>query len=349
MNAQQTSHQTPTPHEVTASLPTLEKGGRIPIVFHPCYDIALTDIRSSHPFDFKKRGNVYAELQRELRLASSTIYKPERASDALLSLVHEIEYLNAVRNPALAAKVMGLPDLASCQADVIERGLLDPLRYAVSGTLLAAKLAAEHRWAINLSGGFHHAKRAQAEGFCFFADTAIAVRALQLENPALQVMSVDLDAHQGNGVAEELGGDPRVCLFDIYNRDIYPRQHGVGHKIKHNFPVPGSIDDAAYMALLQTHLPLALESFRSDLLVYNAGSDICAGDRLGRMKISERTLYDRDAFVFGQAFQRNIPIVMLLSGGYSSRSPQLIAGSIMHTLRRHMGDELYERLSNPYL
>ena len=122
------------------SLPPLERAGKIPFVFHNCYDISLDGVRSLHPFDFKKRSGVYAELERELRLSRSSIYTPERANDALLGLVHEPSYIRALSNPALAAKVMGIPDLAFLPADTIEHGLLDPLRYAVGGTVLVVLL-----------------------------------------------------------------------------------------------------------------------------------------------------------------------------------------------------------------
>ncbi|NDC36554.1 MAG: histone deacetylase [Proteobacteria bacterium] len=338
----------PSQRQQALSAPSLERRGKVPIVFHPSYDIAFSDITSAHPFEFKKRGTIYSELKREIGLSPGTTYTPERANDHLLGLVHDSTYLSSLGTPKQAARVMGLPDLASFSMERISKGLLDPLRYAVSGTVLAAQLAMEHRWAINLSGGFHHAKANRAEGFCFFADAAIAVRALQLENPQFKVLSVDLDAHQGNGVALLLGEDPNVCLFDIYNRDIYPQEPEAAQRIKYNLPVPSSITDAEYLGLLQARLPEALDNFQAHMILYNAGSDIFIEDRLGRMRISEGSIYERDAFVFSEAFRRNIPIVMLLSGGYSSRSPQLIAGSILHMLRRHMADEIEERLSNPY-
>lgn len=326
-----------TPGTAALTLPALERAGRIPIVFHPRYDFGLEHLERQHPFDFGKRGRVFHELRSRLEFNPDSIYTPERASDALLGLVHDSAYLRSLPDPQLASTVMGLPELREASAETIAEGLLEPLRYAVGGTLLAAKLAREHGWAINLSGGFHHAKQSSAEGFCFLADTAVAIKALHLEHPSLRVMSVDLDAHQGNGVADILGADPRVCLFDMYNRDIYPRDPGAAELIDFDFPLPGSIDDAGYMGTLQRNLPQAVDSFRPDLLIYNAGSDIFVGDRLGRMRIAERTIYARDEFVFAEAFQRQIPIVMLLSGGYSKRSPELIAGSIMHVLRRHMG------------
>ncbi len=322
-------------------LPTLERAGRIPIVFHPEYDIGLADIQGRHPFEFNKRSKIFAELRSRLTFSPEAVFTPEPANNTLLGLVHDEEYLRTVGNPEQVATVMGLPELRSYPTESIERRLIDPLRFAVGGTVLATRLAEEHGWAINLSGGFHHAKSGTAEGFCFFADTAVAIRALHVERPALRVMSVDLDAHQGNGVASILGDDPRVCLFDIHNRDIYPRDPEATQRIAFNYPVPSAISDDAYLDLLKRELPRALDTFQSDLIMYSAGSDIFAGDRLGKMRIAERTVYARDEFVFEEAFRRDIPIVMLLSGGYSSRSSNLIAGSIMHVLRKHMGVGLF--------
>lgn len=322
-------------------LPSLERSGRIPIVFHPQYDIALGEIQGSHPFEFNKRSRIFAELKSRLTFSPEAIFTPEPASNTLLGLVHDENYLETISDPVQVASVMGLPELRTYPTESIERRLIDPLRFAVGGTVLAARLAEEHGWAINLSGGFHHAKSSAAEGFCFFADTAVAVRALHVERPELRVMSVDLDAHQGNGVASILGGDPRVRLFDIHNRDIYPRDPEATRRIDFNYPVPSAITDSEYLELLKRELPRALDAFPSDLLIYSAGSDIFAGDRLGKMRIAERTVYARDEFVFEEAFRREIPIVMLLSGGYSSRSPNLIAGSIMHVLRKHMGVGLF--------
>jgi len=327
--------------ETPFRLPSLERHGRIPLVFHPQYDIALKDVQSRHPFEFNKRSKVFAELQSRLVFSPESTFSPEPASDTLLSLAHEESYLKSVADPERVAAVMGLPELRHFPVESIQRGLLEPLRYAVGGTVLATRLAEEHGWAINLSGGFHHAKSAAAEGFCFFSDTAIAIRALQAERPTIQVMSVDLDAHQGNGVASILGEDPRVCLFDIYNRDIYPRDSHASGQVDYNLGVASGITDEQYLALLRSELPQALDDFKSDLIIYSAGSDILRGDRLGKMRLAESTLFTRDEFVFAEAFKREIPIVMVLSGGYSNRSSQLIASWIMHVMRSHLGVRVF--------
>ena len=327
----------------SSRLPSLMQHGRIPLVFHPEYDIALGEIQGRHPFEFNKRSKIFHELKHRLNFPADATFTPEPASNTLLSLAHENDYLAKVADPALVATVMGLPELRTFPSESIERGLLNPLRYAVGGTLLAARLATEHGWAINLSGGFHHAKSSSAEGFCFFSDTAVAIRALQIDKPDLRVLNVDLDAHLGNGVASILGADPQVCLFDIHNREIYPHDPAASAKINFNFPVSSRISDEEYLTLLRTQLPRALDTFPADLIMYSAGSDIFSGDRLGRMRISEGAIYRRDEFVFAEAFRREIPIVMVLSGGYSSRSSNLIAGAIMHVMRSQLGLGVFER------
>lgn len=70
--------------------------------------------------------------------------------------------------------------------------------------------------------------------------------------------------------------------------------------------------------------------FNPELLVYNAGTDILEGDPLGRLKISPDGIALRDEKVFRFARKKNIPIVMLTSGGYMKSSARVIADSILN-------------------
>lgn len=45
----------------------------------------------------------------------------------------------------------------------------------VGGTILAAKLAKERGWAINVGGGFHHCCGAKGGGFCAYADISLCI------------------------------------------------------------------------------------------------------------------------------------------------------------------------------
>jgi histone deacetylase 11 len=74
------------------------------------------------------------------------------------------------------------------------------------GTILAARESLRHGLAINLGGGFHHAKPAGGEGFCIYSDIGIAVASLRADgllDVSSRVAYIDTDAHQGNGVCHE--------------------------------------------------------------------------------------------------------------------------------------------------
>jgi histone deacetylase 11 len=62
--------------------------------------------------------------------------------------------------------------------------------------VLAARLALEHGWAINIGGGFHHASRRKGGGFCVYADVTMCIRVLLEDGLIERAMIVDLDAHQ---------------------------------------------------------------------------------------------------------------------------------------------------------
>lgn len=66
------------------------------------------------------------------------------------------------------------------------------------GTVVAAALAMERGWAVNLGGGMHHARHDDGEGWCAFADINLAVRRLRAASGGAvkRVMVVDLDVHQ---------------------------------------------------------------------------------------------------------------------------------------------------------
>lgn len=53
-----------------------------------------------------------------------------------------------------------------------------------------------------------------------------------------------------------------------------------------------------------------------EFIIYNAGTDIMAGDPLGNCCISPAGIQRRDEVVFKWANHKKIPILMLLSGGY---------------------------------
>ncbi|RTG87963.1 histone deacetylase 8 [Schistosoma bovis] len=97
---------------------------------------------------------------------------------------------------------------------------------AVQGSLAAANaLICRHcEVVINWGGGWHHAKRSEASGFCYLNDAVLAVHRLVSSTPSdispnrqTRVLYVDLDLHHGDGVEEAFWYSPRVVTFSVHH------------------------------------------------------------------------------------------------------------------------------------
>jgi histone deacetylase 11 len=66
-----------------------------------------------------------------------------------------------------------------------------------------------------------------------------------------------------------------------------------------------------------------------ELAIYNAGTDVLAGDPLGGLRLSPGDILTRDQFVIQTLRDRNLPTVVLTSGGYTIASHQSIAQMIL--------------------
>lgn len=305
----------------------------LPVVFHPVYDVDFgflnPIIGALHSFDGCKYGRVMKSIAPYIK--DEYKHVPSEVTEEQLRLVHTAEYLQTLHDSKQVAQILEVPNIVDLRSWVLK-----PMRYATGGTILTVKLALKYGKAINLSGGYHHAKPNNGEGFCVYADIPIAIHSLWKENPSLKVMVIDLDAHQGNGVAESLKhelrkADSRVALFDMYNAQRYPGPYdGTRAYIRYNNPLSNGTDDQLYLDRLITQLPLALDEFKPDLIIYNAGTDILEGDKLGGLSVSAAGIVERDQFVFEQAQSNKIPIAMVLSGGYTRQSADIIAKSIIN-------------------
>jgi len=83
-----------------------------------------------------------------------------------------------------------------------------------------------------------------------------------------------------------------------------------------------------YLKLLEQELPLSIEEFNPEFILYNAGTDCLDGDPLGNLNLSPEAIASRDEIVFQHALSRDIPIIMVLSGGYQLNNANVISVSI---------------------
>jgi len=282
-----------------------------------------------HSFDGEKYQRALALLAQRGVSLEGRVLEPTEVTREQLELVHDPGYLDSLTNPEVIAGILEVRSLAALPIEVLDEQALLPMRLATGGTIQAALCALESGAAVNLSGGYHHAKRSSGEGFCTYSDHAIAVEVVRALHEVERVMVVDLDVHQGNGVEAIFKGDDGVEVFDIYNEDIYPwRDPEAVGGIRWDHPLRSGASGDEYLGLLRAHLPGALEEFRPELLLYNAGTDVFAGDPLGKLELSEADVLERDRFVWDEALRREIPIAMVPSGGYTDDSHRLLANAL---------------------
>ena len=73
--------------------------------------------------------------------------------------------------------------------------VLDPMARATQGSVDATCMAFKYGWAINLSGGYHHACSTKGGGFCIYPDITFVVHFARKWHGIKRVMIIDLDAH----------------------------------------------------------------------------------------------------------------------------------------------------------
>jgi acetoin utilization deacetylase AcuC-like enzyme len=305
--------------------------GSMKCAYHPGYQVPLP---AGHPFPISKYP-----LLKDLILADGTIseaelMEPQPLDLAALALVHTDDYLGKLDGPGLSAaeqRRLGMP---------WSQALWVRSRLAAGGTLLAARTALEEGLAANLAGGTHHAFADHGEGFCVLNDVAIAIAMLRVEGLIGRAAVLDLDVHQGNGTAAIFERDDEVFTFSMHGERNYPLQ-----KMRSNLDVPladGAADDD-YLEELTRHLPQVLAHARPDIAFYLAGVDVAAGDRYGKLALTEEGIRRRDAYVIASVRELNIPLVIVLAGGYAasrSRTAELHA----HAFREAVAYERRARI-----
>lgn len=310
------------------------------LVYHDDYSFDMDDLlgelvlHTKVPFDTQR----YSKIHKFLKDNGLSFMQPEMANNVDLSLVHTNSHLTWVHHPEELAHIYELPILSEVSPSKIEKYVVKSILLSVGGSIMASQLALQHGWAINLSGGYHHAKIDSGNGSCPYSDIGIVIKKLWQQQPMVKVMIIDLDAHQGSGYAEIFKHEDRVIIFDIYNDSKYPAMFHADvvlrERINFNYPVKSGITDQPYMEILYQHLPRALSESTPDYIIYNAGYDVIKYDPYGGMKLTDKGIIQRDEYIFRMAEERHIPILMLISGGYSPEGTNTTGQSILNIVTK---------------
>ncbi len=303
-------------------------GSVIPIVHHPAY-VAAPDPRAMA--QSSKNGLIRDLLRRsDAPLAWHT---PEPMPRRWLEEVHDPDYVAEVleaRVPRAKERRIGFPVTPA----VAERAQAVP-----GGTYLAARLALAHGFAANSAGGSHHALADTGAGYCVFNDLALAAVRLVEEGTVERLLVVDVDVHQGDGTAALTAGRPGIATYSIHAAKNFPVRKA---RSTLDVELADGVGDEEYLATLEATLAPLLDEVRPQIILYQAGVDPFAGDRLGRLALTDAGLARREALVARLVRERGVPLASTVGGGYGDDKAAIS--------RRHVAAilGLGERLAKPH-
>jgi acetoin utilization deacetylase AcuC-like enzyme len=273
-------------------------------------DQFVLPLPEGHRFPMAKYRLLREGLQ--TRLPGLQWHEAPAASAGELALAHDPGYIRAIADGTVAADIIreiGFP----WSAGMAERALR-----SVGGTAAAARAARQQGVAGSLAGGTHHAGTGRGGGFCVFNDLAVTARMLQAEHArvarhTLRVAIVDLDVHQGNGTAEILANDNSVFTLSIHAEKNFPFR-----KVASDLDIglPDGCTDEPYLQAVEEALATVWSRFEPEFILYLAGADPHAGDRLGRLSVSTEGMRQRDQRVLDWAFEHRMPVAFCMGGGY---------------------------------
>lgn len=292
----------------------------LPVVHHSKY---VCDLAPSHRFPMGKFPRVLQCLLRDQVITEKQLWVPEIASKDLLSCVHTEDYLDNFINGKISEQEQrrtGFP---------WSEGIVRRCRYETGGTVLAAEVALQRGLACSTAGGTHHAFPSYGSGFCLLNDLAVAAKYMMDNSPTKRkVLIVDLDVHQGDGTAFIFKEEPSVFTFSVHCGKNFPLRK---QQSDLDISVEDGLEDKDYLSTVEAHLPWLLETFRPDLVLYDAGVDPHWEDELGRLRLTDQGLYQRDLFVLKTVVKRGVPIAAVIGGGYSRDIDRLaLRHSIVH-------------------
>ena len=267
------------------------------------------------------------DLLSELGLLKDPI-KPKPLDPDDLIKVHDEDYIQAVENASLGKQTPGLEKFGLGTVDnPVVIGMAEGARYQAGGTVLGARLLIDDKAkkVLQLGGGFHHARRRSAEGFCVYNDLALAIN--EMISSGMHVVYLDIDVHHGDGVQEIFYSSDKVMTISIHESGEYlfpgtgwlhELGQGTGRSLKLNMPLEPFTEGDSYLEVLDGVIAHALSWYKPDALIVQAGADAHYSDPLADLMLTTRD-YERmfrrlleltDEYCGGK-------VLFTLGGGYS--------------------------------
>jgi acetoin utilization deacetylase AcuC-like enzyme len=255
-------------------------------------------------------------------LAPATANLDDAAALALVETLHDPAYVARFR--AAVERGDGLLDGPD---NPLSPGTWDAALGAVAATAAALDwtVAAPGRRAFAaVRPPGHHAERAQAMGFCWFGNAALAAERARRSHGLARVAIVDVDVHHGNGTQHLFEERADVFYASLHQWPFYPgtgaageRGRGAGLGATLNLPLAAGSGDAEARAAVDGGLLPELARFAPELLIVSAGFDAWRGDPLGGLAWSEAWFGELGGRLAGAAGDgARGRVLAVLEGGY---------------------------------
>lgn len=212
------------------------------------------------------------------------------ASDDDILRVHSKEYLDRIAR-ALPAQGTNLFD-----GEVsISRESFDAARYAAGAVVTAVDDITNQKsrivfCAVRPPG--HHAKEAEAMGFCLINNVAIGAKyALDVAGFS-RVAIVDFDVHHGNGTQSTAEKDARILFCSSFQHPFYPyTEVDVTTPNVINTKLAPATRSATFRQAIEKDWLPALERFKPQIIFVSAGFDAYIHDEMSSICLVEQDYY----------------------------------------------------------
>ena len=296
------------------------------IAYHSIYNHPL---KEGHRFPMIKYDLLPQQLIYEGTCSKDNFFEPEIPNNKHFFTVHEAEYFFDLLNITLsqkAARRIGFP----LSEVLIEREMI-----IADGTMKASEFAMQNGVAMNIAGGTHHAFSNKGEAFCLLNDQAIGAKYIQNKGLVDKILIVDLDVHQGNGTAEIFKNDNSVFTFSMHGKSNYPF---IKEQSDLDIALENNTKDDEYLSILKEILPKIINQEKPDFIYYLCGVDVLETDKLGKLSMTINGCKERDRFVLQTCFDKNIPVMCSMGGGYS-KDVNIVVEAHANTFR--LAQEIY--------
>jgi len=298
---------------------------KVKLVFSYDYYIGISTANAYQSFDIMKYKKIRDRLIKEKLIRRKHILVPDMVSYEDMALVHNDDYLTKIKDPLKVAQVLRIGEI-----DPWDSYILEFFRSVTGGTILASEYVIKKGGiVINLGGGFHHAQKDRAAGFCLINDVAIAIEKIRIKYDLSRILIIDLDYHQGDGNLEFYRENSDVFTFSMHATKWVEAEKETNLDIL----LPHNVSGSEYLDILKSNLEPVFDSFDPELVFYIAGSDPYEHDTLCDLNLSRENMLDRNLYVTKIVKNKKLPMVVVAGGGYGAESWKIYYDYIATILR----------------